>query len=1078
MRKIVLSICAVLMVCASALAQDLRITGTVSTSEGTAAVGATVSVVGTTDATITDINGDYEIMAPANATLSFSYVGMKTVDLAVAGRTNINVTLDAEATKIDELIVVAYGAQKKESITGAVASVSAEAIEKRTTSTPVAALEGASAGVQVNNTYGEPGSAPTIRIRGFTTINGSNSPLYVVDGVPFAGSISDLNNADIESMSVLKDAASAALYGNRASNGVILITTKKGKQNTKTSVSFSANMGVYTLGIEDYDKIDTDTWMEVMYTGLKNQAMTNPAQLLDNAAAAAYAKENLINEVVKVNIYDKPNNELFDDNGKLVANKLPGYNDLDWFSAMERPGVRQEYNITASNATNRFSIFSSLSYLNEEGYIIATDYERYTGRFNAVYTPNNWLQAGMNLSGTSYTQHGNDTAYGNYYANPFYTARMQSPVYPIYQHNADGSIITDAAGEKVYNTGAAYLDNRHIIYEYLHDVRESKGLNLNGQVFASAKFLKDFTFTVKADLNLRNTSAIQFDNPEIGDGAAHNGRLNTTNYTYKTYTVQQQLTWAKSFDLHNVDVLLAHENYSNEYSYLSTMKNTAIVDGLYVPSNFTNTDYVNGADNAYRLESYLMRARYNFDEKYFADFSFRADGSSRFHPDNRWGEFWSIGGSWMISKEEFMANNEQVNDLKLRASYGEVGNDASVGYYGYMALYDIDKNGGKGSFIKNSLAADDIQWETAQSFDIALEGRLLDRIDFSVDYFNKTSKDLLFEVKLPSSAGGYPWNDSPNMSILRNIGSIENKGIEIDLNVELIKAKNFKWTVGGNATFMKNTIIELPEENRKDGILSGSRKYMEGHSIYEWFTYHYEGIDMMDGHSLYTLDDEKYVFLAEGETLAEGDDRTVVDAKGARRINGVDYALATTYAKRDFRGSILPDVYGSFNTALTMGNLTLSALFTYSLGGLTYDSTYAGLLSTAANAPQPFHVDVLKSWTAADGEGITETSANRINPTGTPVFDFYNYSDNNGMSDRWLQDASYLVIKNINLSYNIPARLLERLHIGSASINIGVENLATFTTLKGMNPQYSFTGGQDMTYGTARVMSAGLKLNF
>jgi hypothetical protein len=215
--------------------------------------------------------------------------------------------------------------------------------------------------------------------------------------------------------------------------------------------------------------------MEVMYAGLKNQAMSNPAQALDEAAAAAYAKENLINEVVKVNIYDKPNNELFDENGKLVANKLAGYDDLDWFSALERPGVRQEYNITASNATNRFSIFSSLGYLSEEGYIIATDYERFTGRFNAVYTPNNWLQAGMNLSGTSYTQHGNDTAYGSYYANPFYTARMQSPVYPIYQHNADGSIITDAAGEKVYNTGAEYLDNRHIVYEYLHDVRESKG---------------------------------------------------------------------------------------------------------------------------------------------------------------------------------------------------------------------------------------------------------------------------------------------------------------------------------------------------------------------------------------------------------------------------------------------------------------------------------------------------------------------------------------------------------------------------------------------------------------------------
>ncbi len=1019
-------------------------------------------------------------MAPADATLSFSYVGMKTVDMAVAGRTNINITLDADATRIDELIVTAYGAQKKESITGAVASVSAETIEKRVTSTPVAALEGASAGVQVNNTYGEPGSGPSIRIRGFTTINGSNSPLYVIDGVPFSGSITDLSNADIESMTVLKDAASAALYGNRASNGVIVITTKKGKQNTKTSVSFSANMGVYTLGLEDYDKIDTDTWMEVMYTGLKNQAMSNPAQGLDEAAAAEYAKNNLISEVIKYNVYDKADNELFDENGKLVANILPGYDDLDWFSAMERPGVRQEYNVTASNATNRFSIYSSLGYLNEEGYVIATDFERFTGRFNAVYTPNNWLQAGMNLSGTSYTQHGNSNATGSYYANPFYTARMQVPVYPIYQHNADGSIITDTDGNKVYNTGATYLDNRHIIYEYLHDVRESKGLNLNGQVFASAKIFNDFTLTIKGDLNLRNASSMKFDNPEIGDGSANKGRLNSGNAVYKDVTLQQQLTYTKQLnDVHNVDILLAHESYAHDYSYTSSMKNTMVVPGLYVPSNFTNVDYVEGSSDAYRLESYLMRARYNYDEKYFADFSVRSDGSSRFAPDKRWGNFWSIGGSWMISKEDFMLGNEQVNDLKLRASYGEVGNDASVGYYGYMALYDISKNGGKGSYIKNSLAANDIQWETAQSFDIALEGRLLDRIDFSIDYFNKTSKDLLFAVKLPASAGGYHWDSgSVNMSVLRNIGSIENKGVELDLNVELIKAKNIKWTVGGNATFMKNKILSLPPENAEEGILSGSRKYMIGHSIYEFYTYHYEGIDMMDGHALYTLDDEKYVFLAEGETLAEGDERTALDATQARRINGKDYALTTTYGKRDFRGNILPDVYGSFNTALTLGNLTLSALFTYSLGGLTYDSNYAGLLSTAANAPQPFHVDVLKSWTAADAEGITETSENRINPTGTPVFDFYNYSDNNGMSDRWLQDASYLVIKNINLSYNIPARLLEKAHIGSASINIGVENLATFTTLKGMNPQYSFSGGQDATYGTARVMSAGIKLNF
>lgn len=996
-----------------------------------------------------------------------SFIGLQTQEVAI--KPIVNVVLKTDSETLDEVVVVAYGTAKKESLTGSVSVVDSKKIEQRIGTSVTGALEGSAPGIQVNNTYGEPGANPSIRIRGFGTIStqsGAADPLYVVDGVPFDGNISDLNSADIESMSVLKDAASAALYGNRAANGVVLITTKRGKEYGKTSISLSTNQGMYTRGIAEYDRLGADQWMEAEWLGLKHYAMSTPSLSMNETDAASYATQNLISSLVKRNIYDAADNALFDSNGKLIANKLAGYNDLDWADALERKGYRQEYTLSATTTGEKFNVYSSVGYLKENGYIINTGFERFSGRVNTTYNPTKWLKTGINLSATAQNQNYNENAYGSYYANPFYTSRYMAPVYPIYAHNADGSLIYDEDGNKQYDLTSSYLSNRHIIYELLTDQQQQKRNTLGGQAYATINLPYDLSVTVKGDLSHRTNNISQYNNPNIGDGAENNGRLTNYAYQYRTFNVQEQVNWKRSFGKHNVDLMLGHENYGYLMEVTYGMNTNMSVSGNYTMGNFTTNSYYQGYNDEYKTESYLSRLRYNFDERYFFEASLRRDGSSRFHPDHRWGNFFSVGGSWNISKEAFMEEVEWVDYLKLRASYGEVGNDAGVSYYGYMALYELGKNGGTGALLKKSLPADDIKWETTQTIDIGIDGRLFDRLNFSLGYFDKRSKDLLFEVKLPLSAGSFPMNDaSVNMTQYKNIGTISNRGFEFAADVDVLRTKDWNWNIGLDATFLKNKIITLPDGQ---DILQGMQKYSEGHSIYEFWTYHFVGVDQMTGNSLYTLDPAQKSKAAESGKLVT--------------INGTDYTTDTTYGLKDWAGTALPTVYGSFRTSLSWKDLTFGALFTYSLGGKTYDSGYANLMSTAAASASALHTDVLKSWNGVP-EGMTETSPNRIDPNGIPVLDHNLSTYNNALSDRWLTSASYLVLKNINLSYRFPKKIIGKLGIAGLTINAGIENLFTLTSRKGLNPQYSFsgyskTGQEDDTYVTARVYNLGLTLNF
>ena len=1061
MEKRLMMFLAALFLCVGTALAQTEISGTVISSEDKQpVVGASILVAGTQNGTVTDVDGNFKLSAAAGSKLVVSYIGMNSKTVTAAP--NMKITLDPEDKKLDEVVVVAYGTAKRQSLTGSVAVVDSKKISDRINTSVTGALEGSAPGVQVNNSYGEPGQAPKIHIRGVgTLVNGADQPLYIVDGTPYEGNIAELNPNDIESMSVLKDASSAALYGNRAANGVILITTKKAKYASKPNITLKVDHGFYRRGLPEYDRLGPDQWMEASWKAMKNSALSGGI-VSTEADAADYATKQLVTDYARRNIYDGASDALFNSNGKLIAKIRPGYDDLDWAKGVERTGHRQEYNLSAAVSGDKFNIYSSAGYLNEQGYIRNSSYERFTGRINTTYNATKWLELGINLSGTSANRNFNPNASGNMFANPFYVTRYMAPIYPVYLHNADGSYLLDADGNKQYDTTSEYLQNRNIVYEMSMDKDKTRRNVLDGLIYAKVTLPYGFTFTGKADLNHANTNRQTYNNPIIGDGSTNNGRLTDYSYQYTSYTGQELLTWEHDFDVHHLDVLLGHENYSWNRRYSMARNVNAAIDGLLALSNFVSNSDTEGFFNDYRTESYLGRLRYSYDDKYFADFSLRRDGSSKFQKNNRWGNFFSFGVNWNIKKENFMKDVKWVDALRARASYGEVGNDAAVDYYGYQALYYITKNGGKPALIRQKLAANNLKWETTQTFDFGVEGTLFDRLNFSLGYFDKRSKDLLFQVRFPLSAGSFSGNsDIENLTQYQNIGTISNRGFEIMLSGDVVRSKDWTWNLSFDATTLKNKVLKLP--NGED-ILHGHQKYSVGHSAYEWYTYHFAGVDQMTGSSLYDLDTQK---------------ESAANAAGALvEINGTKYTTNSAFAQREWAGTALPSVYGSFGSNLRWKDLSLSVLMTYSLGGKIMDASYQSLMSTgSASSAAALHKDILGSWDGVPA-GMTATSPNRIDPHGIPIIDFNQSNENNSLSDRWLTSASYLIMKNIMLTYRLPKTLVSSWGLGGVSVKAGVENLFTVTSRKGLNPQYNFKGGSDDTYVSARVFNFGLSVDF
>lgn len=1048
-------------------------------------IGATVMPIGGGQGAACDLDGKFTLTVPANVTkATVSYVGYtsKTVEL----RNGMTVQLASSDSNLDEVVVVAYGTANKESLTGSVAVVGAKEIEDRPVTTVTAALEGNAPGVQVNNTYGSPGSAPTIRIRGFSSINGDNSPLYIVDGIEYSGSIADLNPNDIESMSVLKDAASCALYGNKGANGVVLITTKKAKKVGKIDVTLSISQGMYNRGLPMYERLGANEWMETSFLGKMNE-LTYKDQLYegDRQGAAEYLVKNFLSATkARNNIYGVPADQLFTLEGKLIpAGPQAGYTDLDWWPAVSRSGYRQEYNVNAAAASDNYNVFASISYLKENGYVLRTDFERFTGRINANFMPASYFRFGVNLNGVAQNSEINDGAGTSQVNNIFAGAQNMAPIYPVYDHDNDGNIIYEN-GEPVWNT-AGYLGNNNIALALRKDFTSAKRYMLDGNVYGTAVIPYGFELTVRGSMNRWMEEDTEYLNNIIGSSAGM-GNLTYTTGNTESHTFMQSLNWSHEYGLHHVDALLHHENTYYKQEVNSTAMRGQTFDDIYYLSNFVNWQSSDSGVGEDATESYLARARYNWNNQYFGELSFRRDGSSRFAKGNRWGNFWSIGASWIISKEKFMHELDWVNYAKLRLAYGSVGNNASVGFYSTYALYGLDQYFSYPTLTIGNLPSPDIRWEATKTFDIGLEGALFnDRLNFSIGYFDKRSTDLLFGITQPASVGTAGMSGG-NSVITTNIGSMSNRGWEISLSYDILRNQDWTWSVSADATFLKNKIVKLPNH---DDIIGGIQRQREGKSIYEFCTYHYAGVDQLTGAALYLLSKDSPEFEtkdADGNTVfnqalfdtrlngARDDDSLVemTDANG----EPVYYVKRTMYASKIWRGTALPTVYGSFGTNLRWRSLSLGLLFTYSLGGKVYDSTYESLMS-ASDATKALHKDILNAWNGAP-EGMTADSPDRIDPNGIPQFNYATTNDANATSDRFLTSARYLVLKNINVAWDLPQNWVRPLQLSNIALGFACDNLFTVTARKGLNPQYNYSGGQSQTFVTARVFSFSLTARF
>lgn len=736
------------------VAQQMKVTGVViNEDDGEPVIGASIVVKGTTIGTITDLDGKFELETQKDAKLIISYVGLRTQE--TTAQQNMRIVLSSDSQAIDEVVVVAYGTAKKSSFTGSASTVGAALMDKRPLSNALSALEGNTSGVQMTSSIGQPGEAAKVTIRGFGSVNADNAPLYVVDGAIFSGDISSISPSDIESMTILKDAASTSLYGSSAGNGVVLITTKKGSTSSGAGVTLSISQGWSSRAYNDYAKVGVYDYYPLQWQMLRNANMSLGQSAAD---AAANASKDIINKLKYNPFVGIANDAIVGTDGLLnpSASALKWGEDLDWEDAAYRTGHRQEYNVSYNTKTEKSDTYASIGYLNDKGYMIKTDFERYNARLNYNIYPVKWFKSGLNLglsrtnSNYSTSTSSNSAGYGN--LSRF--IRSMAPIYPVHKHDIEtgayldkeGNVVTDPALYTYDYEGARISSNgRDGIAEALWNDRLMSTTNSSARTYVTITPIEGLNLTVNYAFDNKDERRRVYENPEVGDGTAGPGRLNIRNRNFLTQTFNQLINYTKTFGKHNIEALLGHENYSYRLQYNYGMKTNEIVSGTYEYSNFVNISSMDSYTREYKKEGYFARLNYDFDDKYYATASYRRDGSSRFSKDNRWGNFWSFGASWRISQEDFMENLTWVDNLKLRASYGETGNDAiyytdddtQQDYYPYQTLYNLGiNNGSEAGLYFPTMANNNLKWETQVSTDVALEfglfGRLMVRSSSSV----------------------------------------------------------------------------------------------------------------------------------------------------------------------------------------------------------------------------------------------------------------------------------------------------------------------------------------------------------
>ena len=1039
-------------------AQISKVTGHVTSDEdGLPVVGASVLVEGTTVGTVTDIDGNFTLTnVPSSAkTLVISFIGFQTQKVDV--KSNVNVVLKSDAEVLDEVMVVAYGTAKKSAFTGSAATIKNEKITTRQTSNVTNALAGQVAGVQTTSNTGQPGKDAEVRIRGIGSISASNKPLYVVDGVPYDGEISAISTSDIESMTVLKDAASNALYGARGANGVILITTKRGKTGD-ARVAFDAKWGVNKRGVPSYETVtDPGKFYEMAYSAIYNGDLKGYAAAGDLVNANAYANQAMLSSsYLGYQVFTVPNGEqLIGMNGKLNPNATLGYSDGtyyytpdNWSDELFENNTRQEYNFSVSGANDKINYYMSAGYLDDQGIVPNSGFQRYSARLKADYQVKPWLKMGGNVSFTHYDSREQDTENSTSNANAFYAANIMGAIYPMYVRDAAGNIMVDNRGFQRYDYGSDtnfkrnnVIPNANPLASYMLDKMKYSGDVVSGKWFADIDIWGGIKAKINIGVDANNVRYTNMTNPFYGQYSETSGVGGLISVaTERSFSTNQQylLTYNKTFnDVHNLDVLAGHENYNYKYQYLYGSR-----EKIYNPDvpelnngilNQNNESY----SQNYATEGWLFRVQYDYDGKYFGSASYRRDASSAFHPDNRWGNFWSIGAGWLMNKEAFLENQQWIDMLKFKISYGLQGNDNLLyqndyrNYYPYMDQYTLSNSNGDFATTLYYKGNPDITWETSHSFNTGFDFTFWGgKLSGAVEYFSRKTTDMLYFKPVASSMG---YSRFPE-----NVGSMVNRGVELDLNSNIINTKDFTWDVSFNLTHFKNKVLELAPE-LEGQLIDGNRIYREGESMYQLYLPKYVGVNPETGESQWALTEPN----AAGETVT------------------TSYTEASS--NRFATGDILPKVYGGFGTSLTFHGFDFSIAFAYQLGGRIMDNTYQSLMDVSSQG-SAWHVDMLNAWTAEN----KNTDVPRLNVQDT----FTGYS-----SDRWLTSSDYLSLQNITFGYTLPKSWTRKLQIDGIRLYFVADNVALLTARKGLDPRQSYTTAENV-YSPIRTISGGISLNF
>tara|TARA_B110000091_G_scaffold107194_1_gene116181 strand:- start:1274 stop:4492 length:3219 start_codon:yes stop_codon:yes gene_type:complete len=1051
-------------------AQEKKVSGTVSDDNGLPLPGSTIIIKGTTSGVSTDFDGNYSINASVGDVLTFNYVGYADQNKTVGSSNVINVTMLAD-TSLEEVIVIGYGSTTKEQFVGTAAKVETENITAKANGNFSQALRGEVAGVQVTTGSGAPGSDATIRIRGTGSVNGNRSPLYVVDGAPYASDISAINPSDIADITILKDAAATSIYGSRGSNGVILVTTKKGKSGT-SNISVDVRTSINSLMLPQYSVITSpEEYIETTYSSLVNKG-----RIQGEPNPNGWASDNLYGTVEGINsaynIWDVPGNQLINQStGRFNEGINRRWTPTLWSDAAFGTGVRQEANIQFDGGDEKTQYAASFGYLDDEGFVTNSGYTRYTTRINLQHKPKEWLRVGANMAftGAQYNRSSGSEGSTGSSGNIFALTSTTPSIYDVFLRDTDGNLIADPIfGGNQYDYGNDYgrraWNATNGIADSKYDVSRTNSITLLGNFNLGIDFTEWLSLDIRYSGQFGDTDSASRGNPYYG-GNAGSGFLSKSLSQNVNQNWNQILKFNTNIGELNIDGIIGHESNENRFKNMNAAAQNAIL-----PNNLDLDQYTipfgraGSYSQAYTLESWLGAVNLSYDGKYFLSSSVRRDGSSRFIK-NKWGTFGSVGLGWVMSKEDFFPQDSFVDYFKVKGSFGINGDQGNNLQYGWQIFGINQTPDGSYSFTQSStLANRELTWEEREKSQIGFETILFDgKVTLDIDYFSDKTKNMFFNQTLPGSSG--------STLIQYNDGVLANRGLEFNTNINLIQTEDFSMSLNVNGAMLTNELEEMPTDyfTGEPKVLDG--RYSAGKSLYDWYMREWAGVNPATGTAMWNLyyDDMNNDGIFDSGDSAINSMTLYMDEFPDANVQKTSTETYSDATQKYVGKNNQPDIAGGFRLNAAYKNFDISAQFTYSIGGYIYDNGYATIMQNRSLAGSDnFHTDARNAWKQpGDITNVPRLSAGY----STDV-------QHNSYSTRFLTKADYLSLNNVRLGYALPKDAVSKAKLENVSFYVSGDNLMMLSARKGLNPQTLISSSGSGIYMPMTTFSIGTKIQF